>query len=44
MMKKPKKRPTKIQNSPPKNFPELFGHKTSEPIGFHDNIVIISTN
>ena len=24
-----------------KKILELFGHKTSEPIGFHDNIVII---
>ena len=23
------------------NFFEWFGHKTSEPIGFHDNIVVI---
>ena len=24
-----------------KTFPEWFGHETSEPIGFHDNVVII---
>ena len=39
-MKKSKK-PTQIQNCPPKKIPEWFGPKTSEPIGFHDNVVII---
>ena len=24
-----------------KKFPEWFRHKTSEPIGFHDNVVVI---
>ena len=39
-MKKSKK-PTKIKNCPLEKNSEWFGHKTGEPTGFHDNVVII---
>ena len=39
MMKKCKK-PTKTLNCSPKKKTELFGHKTCEPLGFDDNVVI----
>ena len=39
-MKKSKK-PTKIKNYPLEKISKWFGHKTGEPTGFHDNVVII---
>ena len=34
-------KPEKFQNCPQKLFPQWFGRKISEPIDFHDNVVII---
>ena len=41
MMKKSKKPTTKIKNCPSKKLQSNLVIKTSEPIGFPDNIVII---
>ena len=35
------KKPTKIKNCPLEKNSKWFGHKTGEPAGFHDNVVII---
>ena len=35
------RKPVKFQNCPKKLSPQWFGHKISEPIDFHDNVVII---
>ena len=38
---KKSKKATNIQNCHLEKIPEWFGHKTGEPTGFHDNVVII---